>query len=642
MGCVIKKNQKEQNMSLFKQVSIVILFIFTILFILITVVSFKIIKDSSEKSLYENVQNSATSVSLSITNAGSDISSIKTVINASFDNGNYEKIIFKDNEEVSIYEVSKDISEEKNDIPLWFIDLIDIGEISAKSTISNGWNVLGTIEIFNDRTIFYHQTYSIFKNLVFSLLISFAILTVILFFLFAYMLKPLKTIKKQALAVMRNEFIIEKDLPFTSEFKSVTLSINSMISKIEKMFENTNNVLKLNKKLLYFDEVSKLHNRKYFILKVNEFLDKDNSNNQGFIGILSLKIDELNKKFGYEKTNTILVNLSNLMKEEFGVGSNLIARMNGSEFVLVIPNIDESKMKKSISNFIKNINDNLEMSFDDIFIGLFKYEEEQSVKTLLTKMDYVISQAKTFPDKDYFFIEDIDKCLTKEEWIKIINISLEKDYFKILYRDVIDINLKDILHKTISFELNYEDNNFSYKGLIPAILAQGRLSEVYLHIIEKILKNNETNSKITIQLPVVFIIDFNNYSKLKVLFEKYQNINNQNIIFEIEEESFNQNLNNTIMYINLFEEFNFRFAIFNFIANSNDYSYLKELKPLYVKASKYFLLESTQSLNMLKILTQSLDIKLIATSVNKESDIKILSNIGINAVCGPVMEKIKK
>ena len=44
-------------MSLFKQVSLVLSFIFAILFILITAVSFKIIKDSTEKSLYENLKN---------------------------------------------------------------------------------------------------------------------------------------------------------------------------------------------------------------------------------------------------------------------------------------------------------------------------------------------------------------------------------------------------------------------------------------------------------------------------------------------------------------------------------------------------------------------------------------------------------
>lgn len=629
-------------MSLFKQVSIVLSIIFTILFVLITVVSFKIIKDSAQKSLYENVQNSASSISLSITNAGTDISSIKTVINASFDNGNYEKIIFKDMDENIIYDVNKEIQIDET-IPLWFINIIDIGEISAKATISNGWNVLGNIEIYNDRTIFYQQTYSMFKNLIFSLLISFIFLIIIIFYLFNYMLKPLKIVEKQAEAVMNNEFIIEKKLPFTSEFKSVTLSINSMITKIEKMFENTNNVLKLNKELMYFDEVTKLHNRKYFILKIEEYLEKNNINNQGFVTIISLKVDILNKKFGYEKTNNILFKFANLMKSEFQKDSNSLTRINGSEFVMLSPNISETNIKNSIPLFIKKIYNNLEISKDNIFIGIFKYEEEQSSRTLMTKMDYAISQAKTYHEDDYYYIEEIDKCLTKEQWINVINESLEKDYFKLLYRNVIEINLNEIIHKTMSFELNYQNDNFSYKGLIPSILELGRLSDVYLHIVEKVLKNNKNESKkITIQLPVIFVEDLNNYTKIKELFIKYKKFNNENIIFELEEDSFNKNLNNSVMYITLFREFNFNFAVFNFIANSNDYTYLKELKPLYIKASKYFLMESKQSLSVLKILTQSLDIKLIATSVNEVSEINALAQMGINAICGAIMQNLIK
>ncbi|MDD2887230.1 MAG: LapD/MoxY N-terminal periplasmic domain-containing protein [Aliarcobacter sp.] len=628
-------------MSLFKQVSLVLSFVFTILFILITAVSFKIIKDSTEKSLYENVQNSVSSISLSITNSGTDISSIKTVINATFDNGNYEKIVFKDTNEDIIYEVKKEIVLDEKDIPSWFISLINIDEISAKSTISNGWNILGYIEIYNDRTIFYHQIYSIFYNLIFSLLICFTFLLVILFYLFKYILKPLISIKKQADAVMKNEFIIEKKLPFTSEFKSVTLSINSMINKIENMFENTNNVLKLNKELLYFDEVTKINNRKYFILKANEYLDKYNPNNKGFVIIISLKVDILNKLFGYEKTNNVLLNLVNLMKEEFQNDSNLVVRINGSEFVLLLPNMDEIKVEKELSEFINKAYTILEIIKDKMFIGLFKYEAEQSVSALLTKMDYVISQAKLNNDKKYYFIKDIDKCMTKEEWIKIINISLEEDYFKLLYRKVLDINLKDVLHKTISFELNYNQDSFSYQGFIAPILELGRLNEVYLYIIEKVLKNNQNKDEnISIQLPISFVEDLNNYSKLKELVVSYKISNNQNIIFEIEEEAFNKNLDNTVIYINLFKEFGFKFAIFNFIANSDDYTYLKELKPLYIKASKYFLLESRQSLSVLKILTQSLDIKLIATSVSKVSDIEILFEIGIDAISGPIIQNL--
>jgi diguanylate cyclase (GGDEF)-like protein len=604
-------------------------------------VSFNIIKDSAKKFLYENVQNSVSSISLSITNAGTDTSSIKTIINASFDNGNYEKIVFKDVYHNIIYEVKKEKEINQDNTPKWFIELVNINEISAKSTISNGWNILGNIEIYNDRNIFYQQTYSIFKNLVFSLLTSFILLVVILFFLFKYILKPLETIKKQADSVMNNEFILEEKIPFTTEFKSVTLSINSMINKIEKMFASTNNVLKLNKELLYLDEVTKINNRKYFILKINEYLDKDNPNNRGFISIISLKVDILNKTLGFEKTNNILQNITNLMKEKFQNEFSVIARINGSEFVVLIPNINKEDIKELISIFIKKVNDIFELK-DKMFVGLFKYENKKSINSIFVEMDYVISQAKLFSEKEYYFIEEIDNCKTKEQWINIINISLQEDNFKLIYRDVLDINLQTIIHKTISFELNYKGENFPYKEFIASVLELDRLNDVYLHIINKVLKaNQDKNESISIQLPIAFIEDLNNYSVLKELFNKFKKEKIQNIIFEIEEDSFNKNLKNTFMYVNLFKEFNFDFAIFNFIANTDDYTYLKELKPKYIKASKYFLLELKQSVNILKILTQSLDIKLIATSVDESNELNLLSEIGINGISGSIMQNLQ-
>ncbi len=636
MGYSNPKLQGAKAMSLFKQVSIVLIFIFFILFTLIVGLSFNIMKESTKKSLYENVQNSVTSLSLSITNAGEDESTIKTVINASFDNGNYEKIIFKNMQEEVVYEVQKELKIDE-DIPQWFINFVDIEEISALATISNGWNVLGVLEIYGDRAIFYEQTYAIFTKLIVSLLISFAILLVVLFFLFTFILKPLKVINKQALAVMKNEFILSEKIPFTTEFKSLTLSINSMINKFENMFENTNNVLKLNKELLYVDEITKLNNRKYFTLKVNEYLDKENTNNKGFVVIVALKIDVINKTYGYAKTNEILVKIASFIKEKFNDDSNVLVRMNGSELVALLPNIVEDSVRELLEKLIKDIKDIEELK-DNINFALCKYVNEDDIRTLLTKMDYAISQAKVHTENEYFYAKNIENFKTKEEWINILNVSLKEEHFKLLHRDILDINSKENLLKTVSFELEYQGEIIRYGEFIAPILEQNRLDEVYLHIIEKVFKSEE-NALVSIQLPTMFIEKLSSYAKLKELLTKYKN---KNVIFEIEEEAFNKNLNSTLMYIELFKENNFKFGIFNFIANSDDYSYLKELKPLYIKASKYFLLESRQSLNMLKILTQSLDIKLVATSVDDVSEITTLEEIGINAVSGSVMAQLKK
>ncbi|WP_026804330.1 bifunctional diguanylate cyclase/phosphodiesterase [Aliarcobacter lanthieri] len=626
-------------MSLFKQVSIVLSFIFLVLFVLIVGLSFNIIKDSASKSLYDNVQNSVTSTSLSITNAGVDEGSIKTVMNASFDNGNYAKIVFKNTNEEIIYERVKETkSSEYKNIPEWFIDFVDIGDISALASVSEGWNVLGVLEIYGDKEVFYEQTYSMFIKLVQSLITSFIVLMIILFFLFTFILKPLKIINEQAKAVMNNEFIISNKIPFTEEFKSLTFGINSMVKKFESMFKNTNEVLKTNKELLYFDEHSKMNNRKYFILKANEYLDKDSTNNKGFLVLININIQDINKTYGFAKTDKLLQDLGKTLKEHFADDINVIARLSGPDFVILIPNSSEDIVKESLDNLIENLK-TIEELKNNIYFGMLKYENEEGMRELFTKIDYTFSQSKIHTDKNYFYAKNIEKFKTKEEWINILNLSLREEHFRLIHRDIVDINSKSELLKTISFELDFKGETIRYGEFIAPVLEQNRLDEVYLHIIEKVFKNSDELGLVSIQLPTMFIEKLSSYARLKEMLSKYKNLA-KNVIFEIEEEAFNKNLNSTLMYVELFKDFNFKFAIFNFIANSDDYNYLKELKPLYIKASKFFLLESRQSLNMLKILTQSLDIKLVATSVDEISEIKTLEEIGIDAISGSVMAKL--
>lgn len=625
-------------MTLFRQISILLGFVFVLLFLLITVLSFNILKAQTSQALYENVQNSVTSLSLSITNAGNDESSVKTLMHASFDNGTYEKIVFKNTDEKIVYELIKETQIDE-DIPSWFIKFADIGEISALASVSEGWNVLGILEIYADRAIFYKQIYAMFYKLIQSISIAFIVLVVLIFYLLKYILRPLKSIDTQAVALMNNEFIIEEKIPFTKEFKSVVLSTNNIVRKFENMFTNTNEVLKTNKELLYLDDITKLSNRKYFVLKATEYLSSDSSHNKGFILGLSIKIDLINKTFGYVKTNELLASFTKNLKEIFSDDHSIIARLNGSEFVVLEPNYDEENIKLKIESFIKTFEEIKELD-EMINIGLSKYDNEESIKELFTKIDYTISQAKIHAQNKYYYSSNIEKHKTKEEWRNIINESLEKDYFKIIYRDTLDTtveNFDKILLKTVSFELDYKNEIIKYGDFIASVIEQNRIEELYLYLIEKLF--NEINTKVSIQLPSEFIEKLNSFSQLKELLFKYKE-KNKELIFEIEEDAFNKNLQSTLLYIELFKDLEFKFAVFNFIANSNDYTYLKEQKPLYVKSSKQFLLESKHSLNMLKILTQSLDIKLIATSVDEVEEIQDLKNIGLNAFCGFVVSKL--
>ena len=82
-------------MTLYRQIAIFVTIIFVVLFITIITVSFNVIKDSVQKELYENAQNNVSTLSLSISNTTISESNIQTMINATLDNGNYERKTFK-------------------------------------------------------------------------------------------------------------------------------------------------------------------------------------------------------------------------------------------------------------------------------------------------------------------------------------------------------------------------------------------------------------------------------------------------------------------------------------------------------------------------------------------------------------------
>ena len=71
--------------------------------------------------------------------------------------------------------------------------------------------------------------------------------------------------------------------------------------------------------------------------------------------------------------------------------------------------------------------------------------------------------------------------------------------------DIVDINSKRRYLKQLVFELDFKGRNNKIWQFIASVLEQNRLDEVYLHVIEKVFKQNKQNEFVSIQLPTLFI-----------------------------------------------------------------------------------------------------------------------------------------
>ena len=604
-------------MTLYRQIAILVTTIFVILFFTILTVSFNVIKDSVQKELYENAQNNVSTLSLSISNTTISESNIQTMINATFDNGNYERITFKNiNGEIKYQREQEEIIDDI--VPLWFKNIIEIQIPVAKATLSSSWQIIGMLEIINDKNSAYLQLYKVMTNIFLYLSISCMIFLIILYYVFHIILRPLLNIQKQASSVMNNEFIIQKELPKTKEFRTVIKSINSMIKKFESIFQTANETLSQNKECLYIDNVMNIPNRSYFLLKANEFLNNKNENSVGSIIIIFIKrVDKLNQLIGYKNTDKFIYDFAQYLKLSIKTfNDSLLCRLNGTEIIIVLPRVNLNTSAILSENIIKYIDiklDELRLNKNDFGINMAVsgYDTKYNSGELFSQIDYSLEQAKLLPHGEYYILANKGISIGKDRWRENILNGLNNNAFKIIYRKVIDIESKQKIHNIVSFNLNIEEESYSYGTIIAPIVDLGMVEDVYLHIIKKVLISNdsEVDTSTIIQLSSLFLNNINTYEKLKYLFIETKKQLKCEIIFEISETQINNHYETSLLFIKLFKEYGFDFGINSFIADSEDYQYLRDLKPIFVKADKQYLLDTNQNINILKIILNSLGIK---------------------------------
>ncbi|MDD2871977.1 MAG: LapD/MoxY N-terminal periplasmic domain-containing protein [Candidatus Gracilibacteria bacterium] len=541
-------------MTLYKQIAILVTAVFIILLLTILTISFSIVKDSVQKELYENAQNSVSSLSLSIYNTNISQGNIETMINATFDNGNYERITYKHINEQIQYE--RELEKKEKSIPLWFERIVEIKIPVAKATLSSNWEIIGILEILNDKNTAYMQLYNMMTNMFLYLSISCVVFLIILYYLSHILLKPLLQIKKQAHLLLENKFIIQKELPRTKEFRIVINSINSMIKKFESIFKTANETLSKNKELLYLDNITNIPNRKYFILKATEYLSEGNEKSTGITIILSLKrADIFNQTIGYKNTDLFFYNLAQYIQQLTKCFDDaLVCRLSGTEIVIMIPKIKIENSKILAEDIISYVNNkieelNLNKNKVGIYLAILPYEKIDNVNNLFSLIDYSLAQSKLLPYSEYYTLRNLNVAIGRDKWRENINYALENDKFEIVYRKVIDIELKQKIYNGVSFNLNIKDYSYSYGTFIAPVVNLGLIEDVYLHIIKKVLLSNNAKENIstTIQLSALFLNNLNTYEKLKQLFINTTKQNKYNLIFEIPESFINKYYENSLL-----------------------------------------------------------------------------------------------
>ena len=637
-------------MTLFKQMAIPVSLTIVLTLASVMFINYQSSKKDMMQSLYETTVNNISSLQSKLSEAGDEQALLSSIIDAEFDSGYFKRIRFVSNDGSFTYEQID--NEPMQNVPAWFIDLSHVTLKAITTDVSSGWNMIGTVLVEGDTAIVYKALYKIFTKLIVIFMVSVTLSLIILYIMLAFILRPLRDVQKQAEAVTRNEFIIQDNIPSTREFKDVVLGMNKMVAKVKAMVDKGNEELKLQKEREYTDEITKLKNRKYLIDKLPEYLKIDAASEGGVSIMIALSgVIEANEKLGHNQVDALFNEIATIFRATLqDYKEAIISRMNGTEFILFIPNCTSQTALSFAQNIRKESEKkirqkNLSNETTLLSIGIYAYNHKESVGSVLSQSDNALTQAKYNQDNIYLAEpSNITEVMGKDAWRELITNAIQKQQFHFVTYPTVDTKFKKITHLTLNLSIE-ADRTYSYEQFMAPAHQAGLNNDVYKTALTMLFKSPEKalhNTICSLRLPYEYIMLPTTYEEMKALFALYAKKLPLKLSIEMPDKFVSRNSELVHEYKKLLQKYGIDLGIFEFIGESTDYKYLQELHPSYIKGeSSYFLSQSTQALSALRLITDSLDISLIASGVMQIQTLEQLQKRDINIIQGKVTESIE-
>ena len=634
-------------MSLFKQISIIMsLFLFVVILSVMTL-NFHSAQKYAQQELYANAQNSAASLSLSLSNAKGDVSTMSTMINAVFDSGYYKEISLLDNNGNSLFKRTKEDS--ALDIPSWFRQLYTFNSPIASANVSSGWNPVGQLQVTSLEDNAHIKLYENFLELLQAFVFIALITYTLLFFLLKLILSSLQKLQRQAEAVSDNNFIINDNIPSTTEFKEVTLAMNKMVEKVKEIFDKEAASVQNYHKVLYTDTLTSLGNRNFFELKINEFTSSQEADASG--AILTLYFDgisDANKSLGHEKVNQLIQELAQVIKTKLAEENDvLISRIDGTKFSMIFPGLHKEEIEGYADELLTRsimVLEHTSVSECDCAIKLVQtnYNAQDSAITLVNKIEKSLQSAQKNSITYTTGKEIYEQTLQRE----VIENRIKEHSIALALQDVYDKE-QNILHSEAYVRIFDENRNIHEAGdFIPLVHKMGLDTKLDQSVINYAIKEPLMQEKtVAINVSLRFLQD---KDAIQWLRERLASITEDKVLnFEISNHNLLSCVNEAVEFSSMLKKAGHNFGIDRFnIEEGSNLNYLQMIKPEYIKIDSHYLNEMLQSEEgqnnpALQSLIESLDIKIIASNVEEQKIKQLLEKMGIKYFQGSLLSEPK-
>ena len=600
-----------------------------------------------QQQLQAHAQDSATALALRLPAAltGNDRALADTVISAAFDSGYFQAIRVADAEGKTL--VLKEVPPGLEEVPLWFTKLFPISAPSGQAQLSNGWTQLGAVHVTSHPLFAYRQLWrSGIETLGWMLLVYMAVLVTMRVFLRS-LLRPLHDIEATAHAISERDFRIIDRIPATRELRQAVLAINALSGRVRSVIESATERFRGE---AVMDAVTGLANRRGFMQQVEARLAADESKSGGIIAMLEIHgFAEFNREAGYRRGDEVLSLLAGAVS---GAAGALSGRMAGATFSLAATDVSRPDAQRLIEGLCARTAALLAEQGTKLHFncGAVHFAGgSHTLSALLAAADGALAAARA-QGEDIFQVKDLDSDSPRDEgsanWKQIIEAALGNNRFVLHAQPVVKLPNRELMHREIMVRMLDENGaTVAADRFLPMAWRHHMMPQLDAHILDRLLVHMAVQAGDSEQFAVnVSPQSMRDASYLAQLREVLGDrpAAAARLVFEVTEFGAMQDIAATRAFAAALKRIGAGFAMDNFGLQQDALRHLPGLLPQYIKLSARQIAdlrdneESRFFVATLARIAQTLDIDLIAQSVEEESLLALLASLGFTGCQGYV------
>lgn len=444
-------------------------------------------------------------------------------------------------------------------------------------------------------------------------------------------IKSLDKLKVLLNNLEKNDFEFENK----NEFDQLELISNSLSKSFDRKI----------KSLIYYDELTKIPNRKILYKICNDLIKVNNKFALIFIDLNNFKY--INDVYGHSSGDELLVKFAEIMNKALG-DRGIITRYSGDEFIIVYYKyIDNKELRLFFyEEIFKVFNNPIEIKKNKkvivrFAVGVAVYPKDaENIDDLINKSDFMMySSKKNFKKNGILFFNDT----TYQKMIKIETIKEELKYavdnneLILYYQPIIDSNRNIKKFEALIRWNSKKLGLISPLDFISYAEQNGSVINIGYWIVEEICSKFssifkcKSSFQVSINVSPIQLLELDFADKIKEIADKY-NVNMKNLCFEITESVVIDE--NIIVYdnIHLLHRFGSSIALDDFGTGYSSFSCLKKLNLDILKIDKSLIGDSSEVdykiISNIKNIAHLLNITVVIEGVETEKQFEVLSEVG--------------